>query len=155
MEEGILTSRIGRSREYFEYLPSALTTNWHELYALYQRGQLPLPHVMTLLHPDNYRHNIKNILGDRAFPLEAGMQSQRCGALDVWGYVCPIVQDRRLAADHEFPYSLGGPTVSTNKRFLCPLHNQMKSNDVHFFPWEKPEPEWVSDTLLRIKRYIP
>lgn len=157
MDEGTLANRIERSREYFEYLPMALSADWNELYALYQCGQLPLPQTMTLLHPGHYKHNVKDIktvLGDRTFQLEAGMQSQKCGALAVWGYVCPIVQHQSLAADHEFPYSLGGPTVSSNKRFLCPLHNQMKSNDVHFYPWEKLEPEWVSATLIRIKRYI-
>jgi len=154
----MLSDRIELSRQYFEYLPFALSSNWHNLYALYQEGELTLPQKMTLLHPDHYRqntNNVKQVLGDRTFPIEAGMQSQKCSSLFVWGYVCPITEHRGLAADHEFPYSLGGPTISSNKRFLCPLHNQMKSNDVHFFSWEQPEPEWVLDTLKRIKRYAP
>ena len=55
----------------------------------------------------------------------------------MWGYECPFPKSEKVL-DHEFPYSLGGPTNNAfNKRILCKWHNMIKANDIHNYPWEK------------------
>ena len=78
----------------------------------------------------------------------------KCRSMLLWGYECPFEDINQLAADHCFPYSLGGPTLATNKIYLCKWHNQIKAGDIHIFPWELGEPQWLLPMIDRIKRLL-
>lgn len=81
------------------------------------------------------KDKIPIIQGPRTFTGKVQLPS--CQAIDIWGYDCPFDQ-ADLVNDHLFPYSLGGVTSDAyNLRVLCHWHNQIKSSDIHVYPWEK------------------
>ena len=155
MNTYVLKKRVEAGQEYFRFLPQALSTKWIDLLEAHRRAVLSVPQSLTLLHPlhfAEYVSNIEQVLGPRSFSSEQGASSLSCAALYIWGYQCPISDNPPLCADHAFPYSLGGPTIGANKRYLCTLHNQMKSNDIHFFSWEEGVPNWFENAIHRIER---
>lgn len=149
-----LSMRILMGREYIISIDSSQSIDWETQYLLYRQNALSLPESLALLYPIHYesKNNSQSIRGPRGFPGERSLSSMKCQANDIWGYPCPLDSTRiSVVADHVFPYSLGGPTNSDNKTYLCEFHNQLKGNDIHFFPWEKGEPTWLKTTLNRIQ----
>jgi hypothetical protein len=153
--EAILSFRIGMARSYIEALDFLSTLDWIGAHDRYLARSLPYPSAMALLHPWNYEGCpvAFDPRGPRTFGIEPGQGSAGCAAVLLWGYACPRSADPGVTADHLFPYALGGATVPENKYLLCRLHNQMKSCDVHLFPWEHEEPPWVALVLSRIRRW--
>ena len=149
---GKLKKRVECGRAYLLAVEKSLQADWLPNYQMYLNGHLRLEESLALAHPDHYRNLSNNlgIRGARAFAQEIRQGETKCLATVWWGYECNLTTG--ISADHLFPYSLGGPTVGTNKIYLCSLHNQMKSNDVHLFPWEQGEPVWLADTLKSVWR---
>ena len=152
----ILTTRLQMSYSYLVALDNNLQRDWNELYEMHLQGDMSLVDSMTLIHPDFYKHAgySNRIRGNRKFPKEHGMTGIHCSANAIWGYACPLKSFESIVADHLFPYSLGGPTNSDNKLYLCRLHNELKGNDIHMYPWERGEPRWLDGLLLRISRLL-
>lgn len=150
IEEATILFRIQASRRYLTFLSQSLHQDWNVLHQQYITGLLQFPEAMTLVHPVFYPLNIARLLGPRAFPVDVG--TAVCACSEVWGYEC-VFSGEDMCADHTFPYSLGGPTLATNKTYLCSLHNRMKANDVHLFRWEMGEPVWLKPLIGQIKFY--
>jgi hypothetical protein len=149
--------RICCTQEYIASLELSLQSNWLNQYEMCCRSTLSLPHAFALIHPWHYSQDstqlrVNGVRGSRSFPKEVGMTSLLCASELIWGYKCSRSLGKEVQADHLFPYSLGGQTVASNKVYLCSLHNQMKSNDIHIFPWENGEPVWLSNCLEMIAR---
>jgi hypothetical protein len=111
---------------------------------------------MALIHPEHYKHSeaAVSIRGPRHFDVELVHSGVQCGAVRLWGFSCGVTVEGRVCGDHLFPYSMGGPTVATNKMLLCAVHNRMKSSDVHVFPWENGEPVWLSQVLIQVRKTL-
>jgi hypothetical protein len=153
MDREILELRHRSVVSYADALATALSEGWTNSYARWlgqnQVDSMTSPESMVLLHPWHYEgvRGTSDPRGNRRFGAEVG-QRLRCDAPTFWGMECAFGYPP--VADHVFPYSLGGPTVGGNRAVLCQIHNQMKSNDLHVFPWERPTPAWVPDTIERI-----
>jgi hypothetical protein len=153
MKEEILKLRLAHGKEYVTAICSLTDTNWIVSYENYLLGNLGLAQSFALIHPSHYESYIsaKSMRGLRNFSQELGLHSMKCSSRIFWGYDCPFnSKNIQLVADHIFPYSLGGPTEADNKAYLCSFHNQLKGNDIHFFPWEFEEPPWLGGILKRI-----
>ncbi len=100
---------------------------------------------LALSHPDIYvpilskksnssPSQIQEVIqGKRSF--NPTFHAENCSSKELWGYDCPWLSEP-LELDHDFPYSMGGPTDSAcNKRVLCSWHNRLKGNDIHVYNW--------------------
>ena len=108
-------------------------------------GEEYVIHKLSLLNPSMYEYidiskskqfdKIQEcVQGPRSF--KKTPMKRKCESKDLWGYDCPF-NSNFFAFDHDFPYSLGGPTNEAfNKRILCKWHNMVKSNDIHNFDWK-------------------
>jgi hypothetical protein len=154
MDVQILAARINACRSYLEALERSFQSNWLASHDLYTARKLSLFDSFALAHPAHYEglDTRGTVRGPRPFGEEVAIGSLQCRSEQFWGYPCSQSGVQHLVADHFFPYSLGGPTVVSNKVYLCKLHNQMKSNDVHLYPWELGEPQWLSACLEAIRR---
>jgi hypothetical protein len=104
------------------------------------------------INPNLYEEIIlSEVLGSRAFSSGIIQKTSKCMAEFVWGYPCKF-EGRGLQADHLFPYSLGGPTLSDNLLVLCDRHNQAKSHDIHLYSWD--EPNWLRELANRIAKIL-
>lgn len=144
----IFRLRIERGREYLLAFVESLKKDWLREYERYLARELNLADALALAHPQHYEWIVLSdrVRGPRQFEPEVG--EERCCAEVIWGYRCDLPG---VSSDHLFPYSLGGPTVGNNKLLLCRLHNGMKANDVHLFPWEQGEPGWLATCLKAIR----
>lgn len=157
MDKNKIVARIQAAEKYIYALSKFHHFEWAELYDLYLSKELTLEERFCLIHPVHLEElGLQNkIQGNRAFNEEPGVSTMLCQSNQIWGYSCCAVKDQnRLVADHLFPYSLGGPTIASNKLYLCKFHNQVKSNDIHFFPWERGEPDWLSIQIARVRNEI-
>ena len=154
MDLHLLERRIEHARLYLVALEASFRLDWLERYQAYTEGRLSLVEAIALVHPEHYGHLDPEsaIRGPRSFTPEIGLAGVKCGVELFWGYACGHSLEGQVVGDHIFPYSLGGPTVGSNKVHLCVLHNQMKSNDVHVFPWETAELPWLPICLKAIRR---
>jgi hypothetical protein len=149
-----ISYRIDIASRYLAFLSCSLSNwNWEQV----ELNEQDWVKRMVLIHPAHYENFICSdlpcpIRGKRVFDLDSG--TQICASKKIWGYDCSCSQIRisKYAADHIFPYSFGGPTISENKLYLCELHNEMKSSDVHLFPWHLNEPPWLPSLISKIKR---
>jgi len=151
--------RIEYTEIYLHALERSLQTNWFSQYGKYVNGDIKLPDAFALIHPWHYEDITTTgqecpIRGSQRFMKEQAISSIKCKASLIWGYECPLSHNLvgNVQADHLFPYSLGGPTVASNKIYLCTIHNQMKANDLHVYPWERGKPDWLSDCLKNIAK---
>ena len=106
---------------------------------------------LALIHPFQIEQVFRDptdLRGERQFSGVAPLFSQTCEAARFWGYDCRDCEN--LQADHDWPYSLGGPTASDNLTWLCRTHNQSKGGDIHCWPWELPTPGWVRVHLMEL-----
>lgn len=132
---------------------------------------------LAILHPQNFEKVLgKRINKDRFTQLQKEIQGPRnfmsqknnintCQSMDMWGYECPFPKSDKVL-DHEFPYSLGGPTNNAfNKKILCHWHNMIKANDIHNYPWGKLFDEydyyhknkmqhWIDEQIENIQRHL-
>lgn len=161
VNKSVIEHRFQCAQQYLDSLELSLQINWLEQYELYRKRQLSLPSAFALVHPWHYEDltstEVASVRGNRRFSKEVSMKSILCSSEIIWGYKCCRRLREKVQADHLFPYSLGGSTVASNKIYLCKFHNQMKSNDIHLFPWERGEPEWLSiclQVIERIKRMV-
>lgn len=159
-----LDLRIGRAHEYLCALAASFERPWAEAVRQARAGEDWLP-LLALAHPDHYKEcerylreyhvqRICPVRGARSFEMEVGLDTLACAAERIWGYACPIARSDKPAADHLFPFSLGGPTLASNKVHLCRWHNQIKAADIHVYPWELGQPPWLDDVLKRISRFM-
>ena len=146
--------RINSARAYVTELQishSFIASEWLEQYELHRLGHLPVERTMALLHPEHHGELFRgepDPRGARSFA--AAEFAEACQSEWIWGYKCPLTPTTRTVADHIFPYSLGGATAAGNRITLCRWHNQVKAADIHFYPWERPRPDWVDILLHRI-----
>jgi hypothetical protein len=152
-----LIERIRQTADYLKLLGRSFTVEWPHAYAA-SGGETDWKFRMALIHPDHYAADVRTsndcpIRGPRSFQKEVGLQKWQCAAKMIWGYDCPpTVFQGTLAADHLFPFGFGGPTLPSNKIYLCQHHNMIKGADLHFYPWENTEPEWLEETIRRIAK---
>lgn len=150
-----IVERIEQTESYLKILERSFTVEWETAYVA-SKTEADWKVRMALIHPEHYSAHAREdqdcpVRGVRSFPREVGMQDKPCSSKNIWGYDCHMDGNHgTLAGDHLFPFGFGGPTVASNKIFLCQLHNMIKGADLHFFPWEKAEPQWLSDTLRRV-----
>lgn len=159
--------------KYFKELEYCSKHGWKKQYDSLKsfHGMASLIRKMSLINPESFKNeNIarrkgteeiqKLIQGPRAFKRHEIHHG--CQAVEIWGYNCPF-KSNDLVFDHDFPYSLGGPTSNAfNKKVLCRWHNMVKSNDIHNFDWEGLLKEynyyqsngrvhWIDDQINKIK----
>jgi hypothetical protein len=149
-------NRIACTQEYLQCLADfyGQRRQWEDDYRRIDEESLAVRFV--LLHPFHYDEDNTDkkrceIRGGRRFPFKPQVAEGGCAAKLLWGYSCPL-EGTNLQVDHEFPYSLGGPTDPRNRLILCDMHNRLKSSDLHVYPWEKGEPKWLRDILDKIAR---
>lgn len=141
------------AQQYLSFVDESDTWNWGNHYSRFKDGSLGICQALALAHPKHYGTNDPaRVRGPRAFASEAGLAGIRCGSSRIWGYECERALTSGLAADHLFPFSFGGPTLASNKLYLCARHNMCKAGDVHLFPWEEGEPPWLVEVLERVRR---
>jgi hypothetical protein len=118
-----------------------------------------LPRLLALIHrdflTDRTGNSIEHLMNP---PFAAGPDwtrrpfTQRCEARRLLGRECPFnsVQDPELQesieADHLWPHALGGPSVGSNRLWLCRVHNGMKAASVDHFHWAE-YPRWLDGYL--------
>lgn len=156
IDKTVLWNRVNSGEEYLRTLASSFDTAWSSLYDSYLTNGRSLVLGLSLVHPDHYSHieGQQAVQGPRQFDAEIAQGNARCYADRLWGDNCNVRINGRICGDHLFPYSLGGPSVATNKMLLCPIHNRMKSADIHVYPWELGEPPWLAQILERVCRLM-
>jgi len=102
----------------------------------YHLKDIDLPEHLTI---ESIQHSVQ---GARKFGPKVG--NSTCQSSMLWGYECKLGGD--IQQDHLFPYSLGGPSLGTNRIYLCHYHNMVKGSDIHCFPWESTE-MWIEPWL--------
>lgn len=144
--------RTDSAAQYLKVLKSSLQIGWVESFKCEHKSefeQLALLHPYHLADLDLPRHltveSIQlSVQGTRAFgPSLAGLA---CQSPLLWDYECEL--NGEMHQDHLFPYSLGGPTLRTNRIYLCRYHNMVKSSDIHCYPWESFD-RWAGPWLPR------
>lgn len=150
----IFRERVQATERYLRYLEESFSSNWW----LHRDNWIDADDWLlrlVLIHPDHFfdiepSRDVCPVRGRRKFNSEPGISDKECGCKEIWGYNCPIHSGgQAMAADHLFPFSFGGPTLATNKVYLCSRHNSMKGSDLHCFPWESGEPSWLPALLGR------
>ena len=155
MSPEVIEARIATAERYLELIDSPLHGDWIDLrsYALASRD---LPTALALVHPDHWSEHAqaRAILGPREFRAQTLRGTRFCSSADYWGAPCRRRDnpDAVVVADHAWPYSLGGPTVQDNIRWLCRRHNAAKSSDIHLYPWDGLWPTWLDALLDRVAR---
>ena len=156
-----MNQRHETARRYLETLERVLQQGWGNAV---QKPELDNLEKLALLHPEhlnsidlpshkNVAQLREQIQGKRGF----GSQFLRtkCESELIWGYKCPLNAD--IQQDHLFPYSLGGPTIGTNRILLCKYNNMVKTSDIHCFPWEeftiRCEP-WLDFQIKRMREEV-
>lgn len=153
-----LGKRIESAEKYLSHLEYSLRTDWTHQYKAYLEGELSSEESLSLIHPLHYNDitDVGDIRGARSFTKEPSSNTIKCECDIIWGYDCPMSlrELSAIQADHLFPYSLGGPTVSGNKIHLCEVHNRSKGADFHLLPWGHLNFNWVDETIHRIYRLL-
>lgn len=151
----MLKERIVRAEKYLKLVDSTPNGDWGELRTSALAEQ-DLPTAMALIHPVHWTDHVegKELQGPRGFEVRELLGSRSCNAADYWGVTCSRKPPKfKIVADHAWPYSLGGPTVPENIRWLCSMHNAAKSSDIHLYPWEAASwPTWLNDFLDKVER---
>ena len=156
MGAGVVEVRIAEAERYLLLLERNCGSEWLLLRddAL-ARSDLAL--ALSLIHPEVWNQNAhpRNVQGPRAFMTNNMYGTRMCDAKRYWGVECTVdTEIDGVAADHSWPYGLGGPTTTGNIRWLCTRHNQMKSVDIHLYPWEQEWPEWLMPQLERVRAHV-
>lgn len=154
----LLSARVQHAESYLVALEKYEAVAWSALYELYMARQLSVAEALVLVHPRYYEElevsRGYSVRGDALFGRRVDRYDLPCDAEKVWGMPCQLRNYEALQFDHFFPRSLGGPTLAANRLALCPLHNRVKTNDVHFFAWDRGEPTWMASLVERICRLL-
>ena len=152
--EALHGSRVTACRAYLAALTKYRHCDWTTTHAVFKRGEMTLAEAFALAHPEHYSGHILEVRvrGPRTFPPLPTAVEAECGSRLIWGYECSLPGG--FAADHIFPWSLGGPTDPTNRVTLCTTHNQLKGSDVHAYPWERGRPTWLEPLLDRVAQVL-
>lgn len=149
-----MRKRIESAKKYLDYLEYSLKTDWAHQYEAYLEGKMSKEESLSLIHPLHYKDvtGAGDIRGTRSFTKEPSSDTIKCECEKIWGYDCSVSLRELgvIQADHLFPYSLGGATVSSNKIHLCKVHNRSKGADFHLLPWADLNFNWVDQTIHRI-----
>lgn len=148
----MISNRIDTTKRYLKMLHESFEMEWDVAFKNSQQSSNWIERLV-LIHPRHYASDYPtvatcNVRGTRAFPEERVAVGHSCSSFALWGYDCEM--ELPLAADHLFPWALGGPTDARNKIFLCRCHNGVKGSDVHLYPWELGEPVWLREVLVRV-----
>ena len=118
-----------------------------------------LPTLLALIHP-NFTFN-KHGYPDRDRDYSASRKTfpnkyttERCQLSRLLGDHIQCPYHRRTVkcqADHLWPFSLGGPTIETNKLALCGDCNRQKSNSPLLYPGDRV-PRWLVLRVMQLKR---
>lgn len=150
--------RIVTGERYLELIEDGHVGTWHDA-RLDALASNDLVLAMSLVHPHHWSDTkkVSEVLGQREFRVPNLVGTRYCAAADFWGVDCASRRrvDAEIVADHAWPYSLGGPTVVGNIRWLCRRHNAVKSSDVHLYPWEDLWPDWLNQQLFKLSKLIP
>ncbi len=155
-----MNERYVAAIRYLKAVEESLQLGWSEFYSL---GRTEVSDKLALIHPDHFSSldlpkgiSIdliqRKIQGLRKFPHTS---PRICRSDLIWGYRCEFSGD--FQQDHLFPYSLGGPTLASNRVHLCRYHNMVKSSDIHCYPWESTLQyvnPWLDIQIERINREI-
>lgn len=152
-----LNFRAQCAHRYLIALSSFSTQEWHRCQEVSLNAD-DWVDSLALIHPLHYADLLQPssscpVRGVRCFPAAPGLSSLKCGSHLLWEYHCPIDSDI-LHGDHLFPYSFGGPTLSSNMIYLCPKHNSCKGSDIHSFPWERGKPEWLDQIIANVEHFL-
>lgn len=148
-----LELRIRRGAEFLAAVAEPAWGDWPSGYARYRADELSLIEAMSLAHPRWRPPEVSadEIQGPRQFEADPLLEGLPCEAARIWGYRCDLPSSHYVRQqDHLFPYAMGGPTEAANRLILCAWHNQLKFVDVHLFPWEEVEPDWLRPLLGRL-----
>lgn len=145
-----MSTRIDSAVNYLMALEKSFLIGWLTSYRSEPKtifGQLALLHPLHLEELDLPAHKTVGVIqrslqGPRAFSSTLG--GNLCQSVNIWGYGCELSGE--IQQDHLFPYSLGGPTIGTNRIYLCKYHNMVKTSDIHCYPWESTD-KWVEPWL--------
>lgn len=151
MNVEVIQYRIIVGEKYLRALEQVLGGGWETIFTKHQGGTASVAESLALIHPLNFNGDQSPICGPRQFVEDPAFRFQSCQCELYWQVKCEHRESPQLYADHVFPYSFGGPTVPENRMMLCGMHNRMKSNDIHLYPWEKGLPAWFAMVLTRIK----
>src|SRR5262249_45670462 len=125
MNTDTLVNRIERAEDYLLALEALGKSHWADLYRRYKTGELTLAQSMVLVHPRYYEarecETGVSVRGPRLFPEDVSRHKATCMASILWLVDCRLTSYETVHSDHEFPYSLGGPTLASNRVLLCPL----------------------------------
>ena len=165
-------TRINIGLEYIEAYAQINDETWKAYYKLYKAGQLSVAKTFLLCHPDcfdtlNSGNDQKMYQAKKELDLlsdykdDTGFdRSESCESHKIWGGMCPVTKHSRpygnhkIEFDHHFPRSFGGPTVPSNRIFLCKFHNQrIKTADIHLYPWEQGVPNWLHIQIEKITKF--
>lgn len=149
-------SRIESAQLYLQKIQSFQKRDWLVNYESYVKGNFGIEEKMALINPSLYSPYRSKILGKRSFKSEVPNDLSSCQGEKIWGYECNLNVETGevLHMDHIFPYSHGGPTLPSNKIRLCPVHNSLKGTDIHLYPWEDGEPDWLESRVMRILKVL-
>lgn len=156
LDAKILADRIGTAEQYLDVLDTDLLRDW-PLHRVDAEARRDVPLGLALIHPEHWSGVVRRdaVQGPRAFRTAEIFATRVCGAADYWGVACRTdTRTEGAAADHAWPYALGGPTIVGNIVWLCRRHNASKGVDVHLYPWEFGWPEWLSAQLDRVDRVL-
>lgn len=138
--------RFSHAERYLQLVSEGLRGPWERL-ARRALGNRDLPLALSLIHPGTVPDRAGFQRGSRGFTMQKPKVDQRCESVRFWGVDCQLHVDA-LHADHDWPWSLGGPTHQGNLTWLCSYHNLCKGSDIHCWPWERPDfPAWLEGAL--------
>lgn len=149
---------MSRGKRYADALAGMFECSWFDLFEKLSSGGFDGPEGLVLIHPHWYGRELGAsseacpFRGKRSFSLSAP-RGVTCQSRELWGYDCPF-RVENLAADHRFPFSLGGPTRSTNLIWLCEVHNSAKAADWHLDEPRAGDLPWFSDVLGMVRRHL-
>ncbi len=166
------------SKKYLSYLVDSFEKGWkysYDRHTHHSNDEDIVLSKLVLLHPKHLNLILPELLKNEIDKIQIRIQGKRnfssftngkaCSANEIWGYDCPF-SNETLVMDHDFPYSMGGPTDNAyNKKILCRWHNMIKGNDIHTFNWQKliedykysqlnNRTHWIDSQLLQIKNEL-
>jgi len=154
-------STYKKLQQKLPYGPEAFNSLWIETVPAggpeWSVEQLPI--LLSLIHPNFTYNRHGHPDRDRDYSTSRKTFSkkyttERCqlSKLLADAIQCPYQRrEVRCQADHLWPFSLGGPTIETNKLALCEDCNRQKSNSPFLYPGDRV-PRWLVLRVMQLKR---
>lgn len=102
-------TRFAIAEEYLALAIGLPGRSWTRMASRALKAQ-DLPLALALLHPDNLGLREISYRESRIFSGQFQLPGQHCEAARFWGVTC--VETHQLQADHDWPWSLGGPPAT-------------------------------------------